>query len=143
MFFLAFSMPLRIASGTSWALPRPAPTDPFPSPTTTMALNRKRRPPFTTLAVLFIAITLSRSSNSSIFLLSNDLSLPYRLSNCRLKTSVLLLSRRRPETLPCRDRGTFRDRRRPHQYRWPGVALPATPPPDRKSTRLNTSHGYI
>src|SRR5512135_3159197 len=73
MAFLACSMPLRIASGTSCAFPNPAPTDPFPSPTTTTALNRKRRPPLTTLAVLFIAITLSRSSSSSIvFLLSTD-----------------------------------------------------------------------
>src|SRR5579884_166281 len=50
MCFLASSTPLRIASGTSPALPRPAPTRPLPSPTTTSALKEKRRPPFTTLA---------------------------------------------------------------------------------------------
>src|SRR5579884_1091120 len=50
MCFLASSTPLRMASGTSPALPRPAPTRPWPSPTTTSALKEKRRPPFTTLA---------------------------------------------------------------------------------------------
>jgi len=48
--FFAFSMPLRIASGTSFALPRPKPTRPALSPTTTSALKLNRRPPFTTLA---------------------------------------------------------------------------------------------
>src|SRR5579875_92143 len=48
--FFAFSMPLRIASGTSLALPRPNPTRPRPSPTTTSALKLKRRPPLTTFA---------------------------------------------------------------------------------------------
>src|SRR5258708_23353804 len=50
MLFLASSTPLRIASGTSPALPRPKPTRPAPSPTTTSALKEKRRPPLTTLA---------------------------------------------------------------------------------------------
>ena len=49
-FFLASSMPLRIASGTSEALPRPKPTVPLPSPTTTRAANLKIRPPLTVLA---------------------------------------------------------------------------------------------
>src|SRR5207248_10832314 len=46
--FLASSTPFLIASGTSSAFPRPAPTWPRPSPTTTMAEKLNRRPPFTT-----------------------------------------------------------------------------------------------
>src|SRR2546427_5262519 len=64
-FFLASSTPLRIASGTSPALPRPAPTWPAPSPTTTIALKLKRRPPLTTLATRLIWTT--RSSSVSLF----------------------------------------------------------------------------
>jgi hypothetical protein len=36
---------LRMASGTSLAFPRPLPTWPFPSPTTTRALTLNRLPP--------------------------------------------------------------------------------------------------
>ena len=60
-FFLACSTPLRIASGTSPALPIPAPTSPLPSPTTTMALKLKRRPPFTTFETRFTRTTRSSS----------------------------------------------------------------------------------
>src|SRR5210317_831904 len=59
IFFLAFSTPLRIASGTSFALPRPYPTFPLPSPTTTRAEKLNRRPPLTTLAVRLMWITRS------------------------------------------------------------------------------------
>src|SRR5579864_6007227 len=67
MCFLASSTPLRMASGTSPALPRPAPTRPCPSPTTTSALKEKRRPPLTTLATrlretIFSWNSLPRSS---------------------------------------------------------------------------------
>ena len=62
MLFFAFSMPLRIASGTSFALPRPKPTRPLLSPTTTSALKLKRRPPFTTLATRLMWTTFSLSS---------------------------------------------------------------------------------
>ena len=51
--FRAFSTPLRMASGTSFALPIPMPTCPFLSPTVTKALKLKRLPPFTTLATRF------------------------------------------------------------------------------------------
>src|SRR5262249_38698116 len=57
--FLARSTPLRIASGTSLALPRPNPTRPFWSPATTSALKLKRRPPFTTLATRLMWTTFS------------------------------------------------------------------------------------
>src|SRR5262249_25475693 len=60
--FLASSMPLRIASGTSLALPSPNPTWPLLSPTTTRALKLKRRPPFTTLATRLMWTTFSLSS---------------------------------------------------------------------------------
>src|ERR1700680_1614651 len=59
MCFLASSTPLRMASGTSPALPSPAPTRPEPSPTTTTALNEKRRPPLTTLATRLTWTTFS------------------------------------------------------------------------------------
>src|SRR5262245_39677333 len=64
MLFLAFSMPLRIASGTSFALPSPNPTRPALSPTTTNALKLKRRPPFTTFATRLMCTTRSVSSKS-------------------------------------------------------------------------------
>src|SRR5713226_5856330 len=61
-FFFACSPPLRMASGTSFALPSPAPTWPWPSPTTTRALKLKRRPPFTTLATRLMVTTFSLNS---------------------------------------------------------------------------------
>src|SRR5919197_3544594 len=63
-FFLAFSPPLRMASGTSLALPSPTPTWPAPSPTTTSAAKEKRRPPFTTLATRLMLTTRSVRSRS-------------------------------------------------------------------------------
>src|ERR671930_547997 len=63
-FFLAFSPPLRIASGTSLALPSPTPTWPAPSPTTTNAAKENRRPPFTTLATRLMLTTRSVRSRS-------------------------------------------------------------------------------
>src|SRR5262249_51590207 len=62
MSFLAFSMPLRMASGTSFALPSPKPTRPALSPTTTSALKLKRRPPLTTFATRLMWTTFSFSS---------------------------------------------------------------------------------
>src|SRR5919109_4234972 len=58
-----------MASGTSWALPRPTPTWPRPSPTTTSAVNEKRRPPLTTFATRLMETTRSFSSSTlgSIF----------------------------------------------------------------------------
>src|SRR5437667_3619935 len=61
--FFACSTALRMASGTSWALPSPTPTSPRPSPTTTSAVNEKRRPPLTTLATRLISTTRSWSSS--------------------------------------------------------------------------------
>src|SRR3990170_2034949 len=65
----AMAAPLRMASGTSFALPMPAPTCPWPSPTTTMALKLKRRPPLTTFDTRLISTTRSVSSRwvGSIF----------------------------------------------------------------------------
>jgi len=62
MFRFATSTPLRIASGTSRALPMPAPTRPFWSPTTIRAEKENLRPPFTTLATRFRLTTLSVTS---------------------------------------------------------------------------------
>src|SRR3990170_3774090 len=68
-YFRAMVAPLRMASGTSLALPTPAPTWPWRSPTTTMALKLKRRPPFTTFDTRLMATTRSVSSSwvGSIF----------------------------------------------------------------------------
>src|ERR1700736_780199 len=65
MLRLATSMPLRMASVTSRALPMPAPTRPFMSPTTISALNENLRPPLTTLATRLTRTTRSASSERS------------------------------------------------------------------------------
>src|SRR5512146_1659777 len=62
--FLASSVALRMASGTSRALPWPKPTRPFWSPTTTSAAKPKRLPPFTTLATRLMCTSLSMNSLS-------------------------------------------------------------------------------
>src|ERR1051325_5868078 len=62
MWLLATSPPLRMASATSPALPRPTPTRPRLSPTTTRALKLKRRPPLTTLADRLMKTTFSDNS---------------------------------------------------------------------------------
>src|SRR3954469_16407052 len=62
---LAASVALRIASGTSRALPWPKPTRPFWSPTITSAAKPKRRPPFTTLATRLMCTSLSTNSLGS------------------------------------------------------------------------------
>src|SRR5207248_4456454 len=61
-FFLADSMPLRIACGTSFALPEPYPTTAADgSPTTTSAAKDRFLPPFTTLVTRLMATTWSFS----------------------------------------------------------------------------------
>src|SRR2546422_34669 len=63
-FFLAASMPLRIAMGTSRAFPAPCPTCPPASPTTTSAEKLMFLPPFTTLVTRLIDTTWSFSCNA-------------------------------------------------------------------------------
>src|ERR1700694_3785753 len=65
MLRLATSMPLRMASVTSRALPIPDPTRPFMSPTTISALNENLRPPLTTFATRLTRTTRSASSDRS------------------------------------------------------------------------------
>ena len=62
-FFFASSIPLRIASGTSPALPIPKPTMPSSLPTTTRAANLKIRPPLTVLDTRLMVTTRSLRSN--------------------------------------------------------------------------------
>src|SRR6185437_3152646 len=62
----ACSVALRIASGTSRALPAPWPTRPLPSPTTTSAAKPKRRPPFTTFATRLMETSFSTNSLSAL-----------------------------------------------------------------------------
>src|ERR1700722_8126206 len=59
MFFLACSIALRIAMGTSRALPMPKPAWPPWSPTTTSAENVRFFPPFTTFVTRLIETTWS------------------------------------------------------------------------------------
>src|SRR6266436_3030458 len=61
---LADSVALRIASGTSRALPWPKPTLPFWSPITTRAAKPKRLPPLTTFATRLMWTSLSTNSLS-------------------------------------------------------------------------------
>src|SRR6185312_9919200 len=61
---LADSVALRIASGTSRALPWPKPTRPFWSPITTSAAKPKRLPPLTTFATRLMWTSLSTNSLS-------------------------------------------------------------------------------
>src|SRR6185312_4754327 len=67
--FFAASIPFLIAEGTSFALPTPKPTTPWPSPTTTSALKLRFLPPLTTLVTRLMLTTVSfRSScDASIF----------------------------------------------------------------------------
>ena len=109
MFFLASSTPLRIASGTSAALPRPAPTLPFPSPTTTTAAKEKRRPPFTTLATRLIKTTFSYKSDSCF----SNLGMCFLLY---LKISSRLRGHLQPELLLCHDIYCLHDRTLRYQY---------------------------
>src|SRR4029453_19386702 len=62
-FFFAASMPFLIADGTSFALPPPKPTTPWPSPTTTRALKLRFLPPLTTLVTRLIETTVSLMSS--------------------------------------------------------------------------------
>src|ERR1700712_4851402 len=64
MDFLASSVALRIASGTSRALPWPKPTRPFWSPTTIRAAKENRRPPFTVAATRLMCTSFSTMSLS-------------------------------------------------------------------------------
>src|SRR2546428_12423838 len=88
-------MPFLIADGTSFALPIPKPTTPWPSPTTTSALKLKFLPPLTTFVTRLIETTVSLSSRSdgSIFSLVSAMNDPYEL---RTKNSKL------QPRLPCR-----------------------------------------
>ena len=95
---LGGSVALRIASGTSRALPWPKPTRPFWSPTITSAAKPKRRPPLTTLATRLMWTSLSMNSLgsrsplatataalSSRFMCHNDL---LSVGQCRPSSSV-------------------------------------------------------
>src|SRR3954469_17595066 len=76
--FFAASMPFLIAEGTSFALPTPNPTTPWPSPTTTSALKLRFLPPLTTLVtrLMLTTVSLRSSCDASIFsLVSNICSL--------------------------------------------------------------------
>src|SRR5436190_15214830 len=61
--FFADSMPFLIAEGTSFALPMPKPTTPWPSPTTTRALKLRFLPPLTTLVTRLMDTTVSLISS--------------------------------------------------------------------------------
>src|SRR5438128_3082077 len=56
-------MPVLSADGTSFALPIPKPTTPWPSPTTTSALKLRFLPPLTTFVTRLIDTTVSLISS--------------------------------------------------------------------------------
>src|SRR4051812_44254698 len=99
----ATSPPLRMASATSPDLPRPTPTLPCLSPTTTSALKLNRRPPFTTLEERLMKTTFSESSL---------MGLPSAVKNSVLPSPGRFVLR---GPRPC-----------------PGPPLPALPPPGLK-----------
>src|SRR5579864_3053950 len=98
-FFLADSIPLRIADGTSLALPTPQPTTLAEgSPITTKAEKLRFLPPFTTLVTRLMATTCSfrlRVAGSMRFTIAIWLELQSggarRLSQ-RLDAAVILIS---------------------------------------------------
>src|ERR1700753_1078853 len=77
---LAASVALRMASGTSRALPWPKPTRPFWSPTTIRAAKENLRPPFTVAATRLMCTSFSTMSLSRS---SSRLLRPPRLSSLR------------------------------------------------------------
>jgi len=66
IFFLAWEMPLRMASATSLALPSDTPTRPRVLPTTTNALKESFLPPFVTFETRLILTTFSTASLDSL-----------------------------------------------------------------------------
>ena len=141
MFLRAASAPLRMASETSLALPRPTPTLPFWLPTATMALKPKRRPPLTTLATRLIvddpldelglgvplgAVPPLRPVSSQRLLLPFSRS---RRSSGRPRTGARLRGRPRPGPGRGRDRRSRRGRRPPSGSRAPGRSPRSACPP--------------
>src|SRR6266567_8825091 len=88
-FFFAASMPLRIADGTSLALPTPNPTTRADeSPTTTRAEKLMFLPPLTTLVTRLIATTFSfrfRDCGSTRFTVTTAIKTPVPLPAPRLR----------------------------------------------------------
>src|SRR5687768_1751677 len=83
-FFFAASIPFLMAEGTSFALPMPKPTTPWPSPTTTSALKLRFLPPLTTFVTRLIDTTVSLMSSceASTFSRSRFISATLELQTC-------------------------------------------------------------
>src|SRR5688572_32703300 len=77
-------MPFLMADGTSFALPTPKPTTPWPSPTTTSALKLRFLPPLTTFVTRLIDTTVSliSSCDASTFSRSRFISATLELQAC-------------------------------------------------------------
>ena len=131
--FLADSEALRMASETSFALPKPKPTLPARSPATMRALKEKRRPPFTTLAHRLMNTTFSLNSDLSEELPRSLLSLLLRGSAIMIKIPGLLRVPHPPGLLLCRGRAIRRDRTRLWKCSSPCCARPRGGPPSRRS----------
>src|SRR5688572_6560620 len=104
--FFAASIPFLMAEGTSFALPTPKPTTPWPSPTTTSALKLRFLPPFTTFVTRLIDTTVSLMS-------SCDGSIFSRMRCIGPRTPVQLCGPRRRPLESGRDRGSRCGRRPP------------------------------
>jgi hypothetical protein len=79
---LADSIAFLIADGTSFALPMPKPTTPWPSPTTTSALKLRFLPPLTTLVTRLMLTTVSLRSMSFGSIFSRDIFIWLELQTC-------------------------------------------------------------
>ncbi len=98
-FFLASSMPLRMASGNFAGLAEAEADVPLPSPTTTRAANLKIRPPLTVLETRLMETTFDHAVHLlAAFLLKPKYLPPF------LRISGRPHGRRRPE--PSRGRDT-------------------------------------
>src|SRR3989338_1848733 len=82
---LASTRPFLIASATSFALPYPYPTLPFPSPMTSRAENDIFLPPLVTLATRFMLNTFSLNCFSCLLCSANFLLLYYFLQPFRTR----------------------------------------------------------
>ena len=74
-------MPFLMAEGTSFALPTPNPTTPWPSPTTTSALKLRFLPPLTTFVtrLMFTTVSFRSSCDASIFSRVSIMSFQFQL----------------------------------------------------------------
>src|SRR5687767_9894790 len=110
-FFFASSIPLVIASCTSFAFPKPCPTTPFSFPTTTNAEKLNERPPFVVFTTRLMATTLSFNSRSPAFTLVKLTFAIFYFENLKIKISIHLLLHHQQRLLHDRDINNHHDQK--------------------------------